>query len=196
MKEEKESKRERILGQKKRFSLWKIVLIVSVAAALPATWALLREEAPQASPVKASGTQVMEKVSYANQNVPMSPVKAVVEHGSIEIPLDAVKNSKIVSFDYEKNNTSIPLLAYITPSGKLVTTVRLCEPCNSKSFHIEVNQMVCNACFTRWDLETLKGISGGCLAYPPDALPHTVANGKVTIKNVDLQNWKPRVVRG
>jgi uncharacterized membrane protein len=74
--------------------------------------------------------------------------------------------------------------------------VSVCEPCNSTNFHIEGNQMVCNSCFTRWDLETLKGISGGCLTYPPHVISHSVNNGRAIIKEVDVQNWKPRIFRG
>ena len=107
-----------------------------------------------------------------------------------------MKNNKLVSFEYVRPDGRIPLLAYITPAGKLVAAVSVCEPCNSTRFHIEGNHMVCNSCSTRWDLETLKGISGGCLNYPPDTLPHEIQGGKLTIKEVDLKNWKPRVFRG
>lgn len=192
-----ESKREKLLGEKKKtFLPWKIILIILVAAAVPASWLLFREEAPQAGSPKTSGSQVMAGVNYLNQSIPMTKAEAAVVKETVEVPVDLVKKSKLVYFEYRRTDGRIPLLAYITPSGRVVTAVSVCEPCNSTSFHIEGNQMVCNACFTRWDLETLKGISGGCLAYPPDILSHAVRDGKVAIKEMDLQNWKPRVVRG
>ena len=190
-----ETKREKLLGGKKRISPWKIIFFVVLAAALPVSWLIFRG-IPQAGPVRTSGSQVMESVKYQNQSISMTKVAALVEKGLVEVPVDLVKEKKLVYFEYKRADGPIPLLAYITPSGKLVTAVSVCEPCNSTNFHIEGNQMVCNACFTRWDLETLKGISGGCLNYPPDVLPHSIQDGKLMIKETDLQNWKPRVLRG
>jgi hypothetical protein len=70
--------------------------------------------------------------------------------------------------------------------------VRICEPCNGFSFHIEGNQIVCDSCGTRWDLETFKGISGGCQGYPPDVLPSTQEGGKLLVEEAKVVNWKPR----
>lgn len=190
-----ETKREKLLGQKKKISTWKIIVLIMVAVALPVSWLILKE-GPQAESKGITGTQVMERVNYQNQSVSMTKVDVTVQKGAVEVPLDGVKNNKLVSFEYLGPDGRIPLLAYITPAGKLVAAVSVCEPCNSTRFHIEGNHMVCNSCFTRWDLETLKGISGGCLNYPPDTLPHEIQRGKLTIKEVDLKNWKPRVLRG
>jgi len=190
-----ETKREKLLGTKKRIPAWKIIAIVLVAAALPVSWLILKE-GPQAESKGISGTQVMERVNYQNQSVSMTKVDVTVQKGMVEVPLDLVKNNKLVSFEYLRPDGRIPLLAYITPAGKLVTAVSVCEPCSSTRFHIEGNQMVCNSCFTRWDLETLKGISGGCLTYPPDVISHSVNDGRAIIKEIDVQNWKPRIFRG
>jgi uncharacterized protein len=190
-----DAKREKLLGPKRKIPSWKIIAIILVAVALPVSW-LIFKESPQAESSRPRATQVMDRVNYQNQSVSMTKVDVTVQKGTVEVPLDMVKNNKLVSFEYPRTDGGIPLLAYITPAGKLVTAVSVCEPCNSTRFHIEGNQMVCNSCFTRWDLETLKGISGGCLKYPPDTLPHEVQGGKLTIKEPDLKNWKPRVIRG
>lgn len=190
-----ESKREKLLGEKKKISTWKIIAIILVAVALPVSWFLFKE-GPHAESKGITGTQVMDGVNYQNQSVSMTKGDVTVQKGAVEVPLELVKNNKLVSFEYSRPDGRIPLLAYITPAGKLVTAVSVCEPCRSTRFHIEGNQMVCNSCFTRWDLETLKGISGSCLKYPPDTLPHEAQGEKVRIKELDLKNWKPRVVRG
>jgi uncharacterized membrane protein len=189
------TKREKLLGTKKRIPAWKIIAIVLVAAALPVSWLILKED-PQAESKGISSTQVMERVNYQNQSVSMTKVDVTMQKGMVEVSLDLVKNNRLVSFEYLRPDGRIPLLAYITPAGKLVTAVSVCEPCSSTRFHIEGKQMVCNSCFTRWDLETLKGISGGCLNYPPDALAHEIQGGKLMIKEMELKNWKPRVFRG
>ena len=131
----------------------------------------------------------------ASQPITMTKVDAVVGKGLVEIPLELVKENKLVSFEYERGDGAVPLLAFLTPSGKIVTAVGLSELCHSKSFHLEGNEIVCNVCSTRWDAETLQGGSGECPAYPPEMLTHTVHDGRLIIREVDLKNWKPRIAR-
>jgi len=186
-----EAKREKLLAGKKKFPLVKIIVILLVAA-IPLAWFILRNS-PEAGSGSVAGTQVTEKISYKSQTVRMTPVDSVAGSGTIEIPAEIVKDKKIVYFEYNKGGKKVPLMAYITPSGKLVTAVSMCEPCRSTKFHIEGDDMVCNACGTRWTLEGLQGISGGCLAYPPDVVAHTIENGKVKIQETIILDWKPRV---
>ena len=186
-----ETKREKLLSEKKKSPIVKIIVILIVLA-IPLAWFVLsnRSEAGLGS---VAGTQIVEKVSYKSQTIRMSTVDAVAGSGSIEIPVDIVKDKKIVYFEYSKGGKKVPLMAYITPSGKLVTAVSMCEPCRSTKFHIEGDEMVCNACGTRWTLEGLQGVSGGCLAYPPDVVAHTLEGGKVKIQDAIVLAWKPRV---
>src|SRR4030043_469882 len=115
------------------------------------------------------------------------------EKGKISIPLDVVKEKKMVRFEYENNGNKIPLLAYITQTGRVVTAVSMCEPCRSTRFHINETKIVCNACATEWNLETLKGIQGGCLNYPPDIIPSTIEKDRIQIDEKIITQWKPRV---
>jgi uncharacterized membrane protein len=115
-----------------------------------------------------------------------------VENGKISIPLNVVKEKKIVRFEYEANGARIPLLSYVTSTGKVVTAVSVCEPCRSTKFHLKGNSIVCNACFAEWDMETLRGIKGGCLNYPPDAIPNKVEKGQILIDEKIVAQWKPR----
>lgn len=186
-----EAKREKLLAEKKKFPLVKIIVILLVAA-IPLAWFILRNSS-EAGSGSVSGTKVTEKVSYKNQTIRMTPVDIVAGSGYIEIPMEIVKDKKIVYFEYNKGGKQVPLMAYITPSGKLVTAVSMCEPCRSTKFHIEGEEMVCNACGTRWTLEGLQGVSGGCLAYPPDVVAHAIEGGKVKIPETIILGWKPRV---
>ena len=186
-----EAKREKLLAEKNKFPFVKIIVILLVAA-IPLAWFILRNSSEAVSG-SVSGTQIAEKVSYKSQTIRMTSVDGVAGSGDIEIPAEIVKDKKIVYFEYNKGGKKAPLMAYITPSGKLVTAVSMCEPCRSTKFHIEGDEMVCNACGTRWTLEGLQGISGGCLAYPPDVVAHTIENGKVKIQDTIILDWKPRV---
>jgi hypothetical protein len=190
-----EEKREKLIGDPNRIPLWRInrnsIPFFLLGAFLAfSSWWIFKNSSQDPS-------QVLQKIHYENLGtVAMSKVEAIVGNGRVEVPLDVVKERKLISFQYQSREGRIPLLAYITPSGKVVTAVSACESCNSTRFHIEGNELVCDNCFTRWSLETLKGISGGCIAYPPDFLFHTVDGGKLMIKEIDVQNWKPRFLRG
>lgn len=186
-----DAKREKLLAQKKKFPFVKAVVVL-LALAVPLAWFLLKES-PEAGSGSVAGTMVMAKVDYRNQRIAMTQVNAAYEGGYVEIPVDTIKDKKIVYFEYNKGGKQVPLMAYITPSGKLVTAVSMCEPCRSTKFHIEGEQMVCNACFTRWTLEGLRGISGGCLTYPPDVVAHTIEGGKARIQEKIILDWQPRV---
>ena len=123
----------------------------------------------------------------------MSDISIKVDNGKISIPLDAVIEKRMVRFEYEGNGVKIPIVSYITPTGKVITAVSMCEPCRSTRFHIRDKTLVCNACGTEWNLETLKGIQGGCLNYPPDVIPSTIEKEKIQIDEKIVTQWKPRV---
>ncbi|MDZ4247314.1 MAG: Fe-S-containing protein, partial [Dehalococcoidia bacterium] len=165
---EDRERKEEVLGKKKNLKLWWAILIIILAAAVPVFWWIAKDG--EAGAKKLSGSQVMGKVAYGNTTVAMTSVDAVTRNGVLEIPLEVVKEKKLVSFSYVNKGNQLPLMTYITPKGMLVTAVSMCEPCRSTNFHIEGTNMVCNTCGTRWDLESLNGISGGCLMYPPDVI--------------------------
>ena len=186
-----EKRKQKVLGEKKGIKLWGGIIILLLVAAFSAYWFIVKDG--EAGAKGLSGSKVMGKVAYGKTIVAMTPVDAVTRSGALEILLEMVKEKKLVSFTYGKKESQLPLMAYITPKGMLVTAVSVCEPCKSTKFHIEGTNMVCNACGTRWDLESLDGISGGCLKYPPDVIVHKIEGGKVRMKEMAILNWKPRV---
>jgi uncharacterized membrane protein len=143
-------------------------------------------------PRDSSVPPVPGKNESAGQQIRMTDITGTVENGKISIPLNVVKEKKIVRFEYEANGARIPLLSYVTSTGKVVTAVSVCEPCRSTKFHLKGNSIVCNACFAEWDMETLRGIKGGCLNYPPDAIPNKVEKGQILIDEKIVAQWKPR----
>lgn len=188
-----EDKKEKVLGEKRRSPDWIPISLVIVAIVLGGVGYWVIREKAVADPRVSSQPKVSEKVDYSGQTVRMTDIQAKVENGKISIPLDVVREKKMVRFDYESNGIKIPLLSYITQSGRVVTAVSLCEPCRSTRFRIEDKTLVCNACNTMWNLENLKGIQGGCLNYPPDVIPSTVDKDRIQIDEKIVTQWRPRV---
>jgi uncharacterized membrane protein len=184
-------KSEKVLGKKKKTPslLISFVVMVIVLGGV-AFWII--EAKPTANPRIAWQPKVLDRVDYSGQTVPMADIVAKVESGRISIPLDVVRQKKMVRFEYEGNGVRVPLLAYVTLAGRVVTAIGMCEPCRSTRFHIQDKVLVCNACNTEWSLETLKGVSGGCMNYPPEVIPSTVEKESVLIQEKLVLGWKPR----
>jgi len=190
-----EDKREKVLGENKGKRSWGIISAAAVSVLVLAGftyWFFLRDSAGPDSRVS-SQPKVNGTVDYNGRKVSMTDIVYSRENGKISIPVEKVLEKKIVRFEYENNGTKVPLLSYVTQSGKLITAVSMCEPCRSTRFHIQSTTLVCNACGTEWTLETLKGIQGGCLNYPPDVIPSTIEKGLIQIDPKTVDQWKPRV---
>jgi hypothetical protein len=187
-----QDKKEKVLGEKEK-NYWIPISLAVFAIVLVGVGYWIIEGNTGANPKVSSQPKVDSSVSYAGQTIGMADIQAKVEKGKISIPLDVVKEKKMVRFEYEGNGVRIPLLSYITQSGRVVTAVSMCEPCRSTRFHINDKKIVCNACNTEWNLETLKGIQGGCLNYPPDVIPSTIEKGRIQIDERIVTQWRPRV---
>jgi uncharacterized membrane protein len=188
-----QDKKEKVLGEKKRKPYWVPVSLAVLAIVLAGIGYWIIQGNTAANPKVSSQPKVSGKVDYAGQTVRMTDIQAKVEKGKISIPLSEVLEKKMVRFEYQANGVSVPLLSYITQSGRIVTAVSMCEPCRSTRFHIQGKTLVCNACYTEWDLENLKGIKGGCLNYPPDVIPSKIEKDRIQIDEKTVLDWKPRV---
>jgi uncharacterized membrane protein len=188
-----QQKKEKVLGLERRKPRWSTAVLVIVIVLLTgvAYWLIQRNSGNDST--ISSQPRVSGRVDYSGQTVKMTDVQAKVEDGKIVVPVHLLKEKKIVRFEYEGNGLKIPLLAYLTMAGRVITAISMCEPCKSTRFHIKDKSMVCNACYTEWTLETLKGISGGCMNYPPEVIPNTVEKDSILIDEKVVLGWKPRV---
>lgn len=128
----------------------------------------------------------------------------------VSVPYTYVDSKKLVFLDLKLERTtneiryqgrSIPLSLYkagqylpvviiSTPTQKVISGIRVCEPCGSFSFHIiDGRYLDCDSCHTKWDIETLSGVSGGCPNYPPPRLTNAISNDVV----IDLSQLGMRV---
>lgn len=137
--------------------------------------------------------QVTNSVEYPSLPTQMSTIQSKTENGKIIIPLDVVKDSKFVKFSYTGTNGTVPLLAYISEEGKVITAISMCEPCNSTTFHIQGDELICNSCGTTWDLNNMDAISGSCGKYPPDPIPSKITGNEIQIEVSSVANWQRRI---
>jgi DNA-directed RNA polymerase subunit RPC12/RpoP len=144
-------------------------------------------------PVIVNQPTISQSENYEGTKFTMTSIPARVENDFIVISLSDVIEKRMVAFTYEGKTKKVEMMAYINPQGKLVTSVAMCEPCNSKSFHSESQDLVCDNCGTRWNFSTLEGISGSCQKYPPDPIPSEIVGGEVRINKRLVEGWKLRI---
>ena len=144
-------------------------------------------------PIIEQQPSVAMPAAYAGSPIEQSAIVPKIDNGKIILPLATLLDKKILAFDYKKRNSVIPILLYITTEGKVVTAFRLCEPCNSKMFRIEGDELCCGNCETRWKLNNLEGIQGSCQKYPPDPFPSTVEGLEIRIDEAVVSGWKIRL---
>lgn len=152
-----------------------------------------------AHPVIAAQQEVAMATMYMGQVIQPFTVEAIVTDGQIRVPFTALQEHKLIEFEYKTEATVVPLMAYISAEGKLVTSVRMCEPCNSDHFRIEGMELCCGRCETKWKLNNLEGIQGSCQKYPPDPVPSVLVQDQgtktqyIAIDELVVRRWKMRI---
>ncbi len=122
------------------------------------------------------------------------------ETGRVTVPEDVVEMNRLTFVDIKLANRTetftylgreidlttyrdaeyLPLIIISTPKGKTISGIRVCEPCLSFSFQmLDGEYLRCDLCGTIWDIETLQGLSGGCMNFPPPKLTTGIMNGVV-----------------
>ena len=187
------AKREKIIAKNKQgFKLSNSAYVV-IAIIIIGGISYFTISSSKENPILKNQAQVLEGVSYPSSSTTMYNIASVVKDGKVVIPLDVVKEKKFVAFNYEGQFSVVPLLAYISEEGKLVTAISMCEPCNSKSFHIKGDEIICNSCGTTWKVNNLEAVSGACGKYPPDPLPSIVVGNEIQIDEARVVNWTRRI---
>jgi len=133
-------------------------------------------------------SQTLSGIFYSSPTVTSEGTKVSVPYSFVDenklVFLDLKLDSQAPELTYEgraiplflyRGGEYLPLIIISTPSQKVISGIRVCEPCGSFGFHIvEGKYLDCDACHTKWDIETLIGVSGGCPNYPPPKLTSSV----------------------
>jgi hypothetical protein len=185
-------KREKVLGKQRPTKIRTRTILWIAGIALLGGW--FYSNLPESgNPIIKASPVVVEAAQYPQYGQQMALIEPKVDNGKVIIPLDALKDKKFVKFNYGDPQFGIPLLAYISAEGKIVTAVSVCEPCNSTAFHIKGDKIVCNSCGSTWELNTLEAVSGSCGRYPPDAVPNTIVGNEIQIDEQIVARWQRRI---
>lgn len=194
--------KKRANGKKEQFiqpdksKLPLIAGIVLIVLALGSVYYQFTGTATQ-SEVAYFGEPVTTERSYLGRFVSMTAIEPLVEEGQIKFPLADLERYSIVSFS-EKNDqgTVVPLMAYITPTGRLFVGSSMCEPCRGQTFSLAGETLFCDTCRTTYTIEDHQFISGAvtCGSFPPVNMNGTVVDGMVVIDLQEVLNWRIRAL--
>jgi hypothetical protein len=187
-----DDKRKKVVEGRRKSFLAPVLLTLIASSIIWILYLMLSTER-KLGPKLSLEPKIRERIDHSGKTLKMTDIQVRVDQGNILIPVDVLTRNRLVRFEYEANGVKYPLLAYVTPSGRVVTAISTCEPCRSTRFHINGEKLICDACYTEWDLETLKGIQGGCLNYPPDAIPSRIDKDHIAIDEKVVVQWRPRV---
>jgi len=134
---------------------------------------------------------VSEPVHYTSEPLGMTEVDATQRDGYFVLSLDDVKNNKFVRAWYDAATAELPVVAYISPKGRLVTAIGITEPCGESNYTIVDNHIHCSNCTGEWDMNSMTAF-GSCPKYFPNPIPSTVSGSEVLIATADLDNWRRR----
>ncbi len=201
-----------IYGKKKPFStgtkiLTGLALITVIVVAL--SFSLSSQSAPSAKPSQSAQPsaqaypQNVAPIFYDSPSVTEGGTKAVLPASFVTMNKMAFIDLKLekptatlnyqgrtVPLEYYKGGNYLPLIVFQSPSGKVFTGIRVCEPCGSFSFHIvQGKYLKCDVCGTQWNLDNFADSSGGCTTYPPPEVAATVGDNV----EIDLSSLQTKV---
>lgn len=189
------SKKEQFTqSEKSKFPIILGYIAVAVAAVLVFVFILGSGNSDEET-ISFFGEPVAPARSYVGELISMTEITPDVVDGEIRIPLELVDEHNIVSFELPNDeDVLVPLMAYITPSGRLFVGSSMCEPCRGRTFSLAGETLVCDACRTTYTIEDHKFIAGSvvCGQYPPVNLNPRVEDGVIIIDLEEVLNWRSR----
>lgn len=112
-------------------------------------------------------------------------VTAMVQGDTASIPASTVQRDRNTRFTVKIASSEETFMAYVL-NGQTYVRASVCPPCQSRSFSLQGNNLVCDSCGSVFDAATGKGKSGACRGYPKAVVPYLPTNGNIVMKNADL----------
>lgn len=167
---------------------WMLRGFVVVVAVL-GIYAFYRDAFREYHPVIAKQPEITAPGTSGRIN--SSPVSARMEGSLMIISLKEVKERRVVRFFDPESVQTIPIIAYLTPAGRLVTAMSISENCRSRDFYLEGENIHCAGCPSYWNASSLEAYAC-CQKYFPDPIPSTILGDEVRLDARDVRKWQSR----
>ena len=166
-----------------------IIRVGVIVAAVAGLWAFYGDAFRSYHPVIASQPEIGSV--GVGPRVNSSLVSARMEGPFIIVSLNDLRERRIIRFFDPESIQTVPMLAYLTPAGRVVTAMSLSENCRSRDFYLEGENIHCANCPSYWNASSLEAYAC-CQKYYPDPIPSTVLGDEVRIQAVTARQWQTR----
>jgi uncharacterized membrane protein len=170
----------------------RVVLLVGACAVLVVIGTFISFLNPSVHNVILRQQTVAPATDYGSNVVEAVDVTFREEGDDVLFSLDDLKRHKLIRFEYKGGKTPRPILAYIAPSGQVVTAISVSEHCGSTRFTIKENKIFCAQCPSNWDMMTMEAYAC-CAKYYPDPIPSRVSGDDVRIAKATIEKWAGRL---
>ena len=129
--------------------------------------------------------------SYDGERIYMKEVEADITEEYVSLPLKKVDHNGLVSFEVtDVSSEDVLLMSYIAPSGRIVVSESKCKSCGSDEYYIENDTLVCDGCYSVYDLEHRTKLDASVAeedGYLPDKLDFIFEKGQIKIELEQLE---------
>ncbi|MBI2619173.1 MAG: DUF2318 domain-containing protein [Ignavibacteriales bacterium] len=168
--------------------LMRVLLLTVLAAGL---MVYVRDAFRMYHPVIEKQPALMQYVVGTSDKIPSRNVEAKIEGPFLVVSLKDVTEHRLIRFFDPQGNQNVPIIAYLTPGGKLVTAMSISENCRSTDFYLEGENIHCASCPSYWNMTSLEAYAC-CQKFYPDPIPSTVLGDEIRIEVQTIRNWKTR----
>ncbi len=143
-------------------------------------------------PVIEEQPEIVVPIQYGLETkTPSTTITVKVVENSIVIPVEVLKQYRLVRFTDPEGILTTPMIAYFTPEGKIVTAMSLSENCRSTDFYLQGHNIHCASCPSYWNMSSLEAYAC-CQRYYPDPIPSTIVENTIRIDLTVVRKWHPR----
>ena len=160
-----------------------------VVAILAGLWAFYGDAFRSYHPVIASQPEIGAVGSSGRIN--STTVSARVEGPFIIVSAIELREHRIIRFFDPESVQTVPIIAYLTPAGRVVTAMSISENCRSTDFYLEGENIHCASCPSYWNASSLEAYAC-CQKYYPDPLPSTILGNEVRMESAAIRSWQTR----
>ncbi len=176
----------------RRASIRRVALILFPIALIAGVAIFIRYIDPSVNAVIKDQPVVAAPADYDSNFVTMTNISADEEAGDLVFSLSDLKQYHLVRFEYKGGQTPRYVMAYLAPTGQVVTAISISDHCGSTEFKIKDNKIYCAHCPSYWDMMTMEAYAC-CAKYYPDPIPSRVAGDKVRVAKVFVEKWAGRL---
>jgi uncharacterized membrane protein len=180
------------LATKQRSTTRRVALFLFPLALIAGTVIFIRYLNPSVHSIIKGQPVVAAPRDYDSNFVTMKEVTFKEEGGDLVFSLDDLKQYRLVRFEYTGGKTPRSIMAYLAPTGQVVTAISLSEHCGSTEFKIKDNKIYCAHCPSQWDMMTMEAYAC-CAKYYPDPIPSRVGGGEVHVPKAFVEKWAGRM---